>query len=75
MWAQKIHCHGRTDPSAEEMLNAAKAKERRPSCENNWSRTPQTAELDRAWRLVTHDRHAEAKTIYKQVAGKGSQRR
>ncbi len=70
LWAQKLLATGEPNPTAEKILNAAKEKSVPAELREQLEPNPTTAELDRAWRLVTHNRHAEAQTIYKKVLAK-----
>jgi tetratricopeptide (TPR) repeat protein len=70
LWAQKLLATGEPNPTAEEVLRAAKSKSLSAELRDQLAPSPTTAELGRAWRLVTHGRQTEAQAIYNTVLAK-----
>jgi tetratricopeptide (TPR) repeat protein len=64
-WIQKVIATGEADPSAEEMLKAAKAKKIPAELREQLDPSPTSIEVGRAWALINQGRRAEAKAILK----------
>jgi tetratricopeptide (TPR) repeat protein len=69
-WSAKSLSTGKANPVIEAMLKAAQAKSVPANLRKLLEPSPRMAELDRAWRLLGHGRHAEAQAIYETLLAK-----